>query len=194
MKVLIAEDERDIALSYKMALELRNHLVSISYDGIDCIRQYRNEYQSTRDRARSDRDQRIKNVNKHGKLQSSIEVDPESEGAIPLPFDVVVLDYKMPSKDGMEVAKEILQINPHQRIIFASAYVIETLKDSVKELNKVVELLQKPFTMEAFVSTVEDNEAYEGLKLLMVSIRDMETQKQRRNKKMFKHIRFQMNR
>ena len=115
-------------------------------------------------------------------------------GAIPLPFDVVVLDYKMPSKDGMEVAKEILQINPHQRIIFASAYVIETLKDSVKELNKVVELLQKPFTMEAFVSTVEDNEAYEGLKLLMVSIRDMETQKQRRNKKMFKHIRFQMNR
>jgi hypothetical protein len=37
--------------------------------------------------------------------------------------------------------------------------------------------------MDAFVSTVEDNEAYEGLKLLMVSIRDMETQKQRRNKK-----------
>jgi CheY-like chemotaxis protein len=43
---------------------------------------------------------------------------------IPSPFDVVVLDYKMPSKDGMEVAKEILQINPYQRIIFASAYVL----------------------------------------------------------------------
>jgi response regulator RpfG family c-di-GMP phosphodiesterase len=78
---------------------------------------------------------------------------------IPSPFDVVVLDYETPSKDGMEVAKEILQINPDQRIIFASAYVIKTLKDSVKELSRVVELLQKPFTMEAFVSTVEDNEA-----------------------------------
>jgi CheY-like chemotaxis protein len=27
-------------------------------------------------------------------------------------FDIIVLDYKMPDKDGMEVAKEILIINP----------------------------------------------------------------------------------
>ena len=40
----------------------------------------------------------------------------------------------------MEVAKEILAINPHQRIIFASAYVWETLIDSVKELKQIVEL------------------------------------------------------
>jgi YesN/AraC family two-component response regulator len=33
----------------------------------------------------------------------------------------------MPGKDGMEVAKEILTINPDQRIIFASAYFKETL-------------------------------------------------------------------
>jgi CheY-like chemotaxis protein len=29
----------------------------------------------------------------------------------------------MPKMNGMEVAKEILAVNPHQRIIFASAYV-----------------------------------------------------------------------
>jgi hypothetical protein len=34
----------------------------------------------------------------------------------------------------MEVAKEILIINPDQRIIFASAYFKETLENSVKEL------------------------------------------------------------
>ena len=45
----------------------------------------------------------------------------------------------------MEVAKEILAVNPHQRIIFASAYVKETLEDSIKQLNQPVELLQKPF-------------------------------------------------
>jgi DNA-binding NarL/FixJ family response regulator len=32
----------------------------------------------------------------------------------------VILDYKMPKINGMEVAKEILAINPHQRIIFSS--------------------------------------------------------------------------
>jgi tRNA A37 threonylcarbamoyladenosine synthetase subunit TsaC/SUA5/YrdC len=37
--------------------------------------------------------------------------------------------------------------------------------------------------MEAFVSTIEDNEAYEGLKMLMINVRNIETQKQRRKKK-----------
>lgn len=73
------------------------------------------------------------------KKVNSIKIDSGSD-ITPSPFDVVVLDYKMPDKNGMEVAKEILRINPHQRIMFASAYVIETLKDSVKELSRVVEL------------------------------------------------------
>lgn len=179
LKVLIAEDERDIALSYKLALERHDHLVSTSYDGTDCLRQYRNEYQSTRDKTILYREHKTKKND--GKRQRDLVAASESEGA-PSPYDVVVLDYKMPGKNGMEVAKEILRINPNQRIIFASAYVIETLKDAVKELNRVVELLQKPFTMEAFVSTIEDNEAYEGLKMLMVNIRDIEARKQRRKK------------
>jgi CheY-like chemotaxis protein len=61
------------------------------------------------------------------------------------PFDVVILDYKMADMSGLEVAKEILAINPHQRIIFASAYVKQTLLDSVKQLNQPVESLHKPF-------------------------------------------------
>jgi DNA-binding NtrC family response regulator len=87
------------------------------------------------------------------------------------PFDVVVLDYKMPGKDGMEVAKEILAINPDPRIIFASAYVKETLEHSVKQLKRVVELLQKPFEIQAFIDTVEDKQVYEELKKIMINIR-----------------------
>jgi two-component SAPR family response regulator len=47
----------------------------------------------------------------------------------------------MPKKDGIEVAKEILEMNSKQRIIFASAYVKDTLEDAVKELKRVVELI-----------------------------------------------------
>lgn len=72
------------------------------------------------------------------------------------PFDVVVLDYRMPKKDGLQAAKEILQINKNQRIIFASAYVKETLLDSVKDLDQVVELLQKPFEPKVLVELIED--------------------------------------
>ena len=43
------------------------------------------------------------------------------------PFEAVILDYRMPQMNGMEVTKEILAVNPHQRIIFASAYIQETV-------------------------------------------------------------------
>jgi DNA-binding NtrC family response regulator len=72
--------------------------------------------------------------------------------------------------NGMEVAKEILAVNPHQRIIFASAYVKETLQDSVKELHQIVELMQKPFDIDKLIDTIEDKDAYNELKKLKVDI------------------------
>jgi CheY-like chemotaxis protein len=89
------------------------------------------------------------------------------------PFDAVILDYKLPKKDGMETAREILAVNPHQRIIFASAYVKETLVDSVKQLKQVVELLQKPFGEDALIDTIEDKEIYSELEKLNVSVKDL---------------------
>lgn len=70
------------------------------------------------------------------------------------PFDVVILDYRMPHKDGMTVAKEIRTINPNQRIIFASAYLKDALIDSMRDLHGV-EYLEKPFELDELVETVE---------------------------------------
>ncbi len=80
----------------------------------------------------------------------------------------------MPKKDGLQVARKILEINPEQRIIFASAYVKQTLTESVNELKRVVELMQKPFPIAALVDIVENKEAYQGLKQLMSRIKDIE--------------------
>jgi CheY-like chemotaxis protein len=158
MRILIAEDESDISHTYRVALESRNHDVNIANDGISCIRIYREEYTNKRQTS-SDKSMKYNN-------------NPRDSPPSPTsPFDVVVLDYKMPGKDGMEVAKEILTINPYQRIIFASAYVKETLENSVKELKRVVELLQKPFGIQAFIDTIEDKQVYEELKKIMINIR-----------------------
>ena len=86
------------------------------------------------------------------------------------PFEAVILDYNMPQLNGMEVAKEILAVNPHQRIIFASAYIQETVKDSVKELKQVIELLQKPFSYQVLLDTVSDKQIYNRLKKYNVNI------------------------
>ena len=158
MRILIAEDESDISHTYRVALESRNHDVNIANDGISCLRIYREELAKRR-HISSDKSKKYNN-----KARGSTSLTKS-------PFDVVVLDYKMPGKDGMEVAKEILTINPDQRIIFASAYVKETLETSVKELKRVVELLQKPFEMQAFIDTIEDKQVYDELKKIMINIR-----------------------
>ena len=77
-----------------------------------------------------------------------------------LPFDVVILDYKMPKMDGLEFAKEIFAENPHQRIVFASAYHRDTISESVEKLNRLVEVLNKPFGKQQLIDTIEDKSIY----------------------------------
>lgn len=144
MNILIAEDEKDIALLYKVALERRNHQVTTTENGENCLEAYHEKCYSVR-----------------------TAIDAIGQ---PLPFDVVILDHKMPKINGMQVAEEILAMNPHQRIIFASAYVKETLTDSIRKLKQVVELMQKPFNVNTLIDTVEDKEIYSELKRLDVDL------------------------
>jgi CheY-like chemotaxis protein len=149
MRILVAEDEEDIKSVYHMTLAGRGHEVFLTSDGEECLKIYRQKLQEHQEEGEHD-----------GKTSLSY-------------FDALILDYKMPKKDGLQVAKEILEINPEQRIIFASAYVKETLSESVKELKRVVELMQKPFSVSSLSDTVENTEAYGGLKLLMSTSRDI---------------------
>jgi DNA-binding response OmpR family regulator len=148
MRILIAEDDSDISESYKDALEARKHIVMLAENGEECLEIYNKELK------------REQTEIENGERRST-------------PFDAVILDYMMPRKDGMQVAKEILEINPKQRIIFASAYVEETLEDTVKQLKQVVELMQKPFGADALVNTIEDKEIYEGLKQIMLNLKQI---------------------
>jgi CheY-like chemotaxis protein len=150
MNILIAEDERDIALLYKEALEARKHKVTITLNGEDCLKEYHD----------------VTYIAKFGHESSSAHYHSNNDS----PFEVLLLDYKMPQIDGFEVAKEILAVNSHQRIIFASAHVKETLEDSIKQLKQAVELMQKPFTIKELIDTIEDKEVYTALQKLNMDL------------------------
>lgn len=122
MRILISEDVRHTAMQYKISLEERNHQVTTTENGEECLKIYQEEKQSKKDKA--------------------------------TPFDVVILDYRMPHKDGMTVAKQIRIISPNQRIIFASAYLKDALIDSMKDLHGV-EFMEKPFELDDLVEAVE---------------------------------------
>jgi DNA-binding NtrC family response regulator len=78
-------------------------------------------------------------------------------------FDMVILDYRMPGTNGIEVAKEIIKINPKQRIIIASSYPRETLSYSMKELGQLVEFVQKPFNIYTLIDAIENKQFYSEL-------------------------------
>ena len=169
MRILIAEDDLDIAKLYKKALEKNKHKVVLTSNGSDCFKNYlttlknmasESKHQSKADAAKTNIDS----------LRNSKTKFREVANSNTSPYDVVILDYRMPGMNGMEVAKEILNADPNQRIIFASAYVKETLENSVKDLKQVVELLQKPFALKQLTDTVEDTLAFEELKELNVDV------------------------
>ena len=139
MKILIAEDDTDIALLYRVALQNRNHHVVITDNGVDCLTIYREE---------------LKNfISRMGCLDNNKQHV----------FDMVILDYRMPGTDGIEVAKEIIRINPKQRIIIASAYPTETLSSCMKELWHLVELVQKPFDVGTLIDTIGNKQSHSEL-------------------------------
>ncbi len=147
MKVLIAEDNEDTRFYYDLLLQKHRHILISAKDGEECLRIYHDELENIR--LRTDATQKIQ------------------------PFDAVVLDYKIPGRDGLEVAKEILAVNPHQRIIFASAYVRDILMEAVRQLKQLVELVQKPFNERQFIEMLEDTEVYRELNKFGMDISDI---------------------
>ena len=75
----------------------------------------------------------------------------------------------MPDRNGLEVA-EILTINPHQRIIIASAYLVKTLIDGIMKLSIPIEILEKPISNKMLIDTIEDTAIYEKLGSLKIDI------------------------
>jgi CheY-like chemotaxis protein len=70
------------------------------------------------------------------------------------PFDVVLLDYALPEKNGVDVSKEILEKAPNQRIIFSSAYLDKLIRD-LQKINLNAEIYPKFSTLESFINFVE---------------------------------------
>ena len=125
MKILVAEDSQSVALLYKKSLEKRGHTVIITENGLKCLYQYSDDFK--------------------------IRGDDKKKTSL---YDLVILDHKMPRMEGIEVAKEIIEMNPKQRILFVTGYVKDMMK-GVRKIGQKIELLQKPFPVNAMIRQVE---------------------------------------
>lgn len=53
LRILVAEDNQDLAETYKIALENRGHMVTTVRDGIECLRTYSDFLKNTNNESRS---------------------------------------------------------------------------------------------------------------------------------------------
>lgn len=71
-------------------------------------------------------------------------------------YDVVILDYNMPKKNGFEAAKEIMAINPTQCIFFISSFGDE-IASKIAEMGwkEKTQFVEKPFSSAVLLNKVE---------------------------------------
>lgn len=125
--ILIAEDNEFTAKQYKTALEKRNHKVTLTKDGVECVDMYTNEA-------------------KYEELFRKTKTPP---------FDVVLLDHDMPRMTGAAAAKEILEQRPNQRLIFLSAYGNSIMSKLTEVRDDTIQIVQKPFSLSFLIRKIE---------------------------------------
>jgi DNA-binding response OmpR family regulator len=144
LKILIAENDAKTASLYRNVLMDRGHVVNLAQTGEKCLEIY---------------SERLYGVQSNTFPNSRIQ-----------PFDAVILDYDLPDRNGLEVGKEILAINSHQRIIFVSGYVKDAVSRTINGLNMPVEILQKPVSNQILINIVEETEIYDELKKFKIDV------------------------
>ena len=69
------------------------------------------------------------------------------------PYDLFILDHRMPLILGTELVEELKKDNPRAKIILISAFADETLQNQSKSLG--VPVLSKPFSANRLLEAVE---------------------------------------
>jgi two-component system cell cycle response regulator CpdR len=143
-KVLIVEDEPDIAKVYQKGLEAAGHRVVVTKSGEEGIKRFQRAFLNE-------------------------------------PFDSVIMDYRLPGKNGVAAAIDILVIDPTTRIIFATAFEDE-LHEELKSLfgQKIPDyhtttLLRKPISMLKLVEEVSNKDLYEKLGKLGLDVQEIKS-------------------
>ena len=130
-------------LGYERGLECRNHNLLVSNTPEACLKLY------------------------HAELQKIFfKTDPVEHVQ---PFDVVILDCGSCGPGGIEVAKEILALNPRQRIVsIVTAEGYESIAKSSEEVKSSLEILRKPVTNNRIIDIIELKEVYLELQKMHV--------------------------
>ena len=65
--------------------------------------------------------------------------------------DIILMDHRMPVKNGLETTEEILRINPNIKVIFVSADY--TIKKKALDIG-AIDFIEKPIDLDTLVAII----------------------------------------
>jgi len=71
------------------------------------------------------------------------------------PFDVVIIDYRMPEMDGMEFLRQMRRAGHTPEVILVSAYVTDKVRESAARMG-VRRILEKPVDIDKLRSAIRE--------------------------------------
>jgi DNA-binding LytR/AlgR family response regulator len=144
MRILMLNDNEDSVSSYKRELGLRNHRLFVTNTHEAFLKLYQSELQ-----------------------EIFFKTDPVEHIQ---PFDVVILDCESCGASGMEISKEILTVNPRQRIvlILTSEVYQSIAKKPSEDVKTSFAILQKPVGIHRLLDIIELKEVYSELEKMHV--------------------------
>jgi len=97
------------------------------------------------------------------------------------PFDIVIIDIRMPGMDGLQLLEELKKIQPHLVVIMLTGY--PTIKSAVEAIQKgAYDYLPKPFTPDEVRVIIERAAEYSRLESENVLLRrELQAQKSFKN-------------
>ena len=105
---------------------------------------------------------RLRNLVKHFLKDEGFDVIEAADGgeAVEIyrtqgPFDLILLDLNLPVFSGVEVCRQIKQIEPRQRIVICSAAVVQEHETALTDLG-VTRFLTKPYHPDDLIQQIQE--------------------------------------
>jgi DNA-binding NtrC family response regulator len=144
MKILILCDDVNRSVSFEKELELRDQSPIIAHTAEACLKLYYNESQVI-----------------------FFNTDPVDHIQ---PFDAVVLHCDSCEVNVIEICKQILAVNPRQRIVLTleDGFYERATNEFAEEANYSLDIVQKPIAIHSLIDIIELKDVYSELQKMQL--------------------------
>jgi hypothetical protein len=144
MKILILCDDVNRAASFEKELKLKDQSLIIAHTAEACLKLYYDESQLI-----------------------FFNTDPVDHIQ---PFDAVVVDCESCEVNVIEISKEILAVNPRQRIVLTleDVFYKRATNEFAEEANYSIDIVQKPIAIHSLVDIVKLKDVYSELQKMQL--------------------------